>query len=96
MAGEDWARAEPGISPRPMYFSDIRVDPLNENRVYRVGNEIDVSEDQGRTFRTTVQSDIIHGDIHDLWINPRDPRAWVALAKDKTIANGIVAGGTRK
>jgi len=25
--------------------------------------------------------------------SPRDPRAWVALAKDKTIASGFVAGG---
>ena len=28
--------------------------------------------------------------------SPRDPRAWVALAKDKTIASGFVAGGNRR
>ena len=28
--------------------------------------------------------------------SPRDPRAWVSLAKSKTIASGIVAGGTEK
>ena len=28
--------------------------------------------------------------------SPRDPKVWVALVKEKTIANGIVAGGTRK
>lgn len=28
--------------------------------------------------------------------SPRDPRHWVALAKDKTITSGFVAGGTRK
>ncbi|MCB1377108.1 MAG: transglutaminase-like cysteine peptidase [Alphaproteobacteria bacterium] len=27
--------------------------------------------------------------------SPRDPRAWVALVKEKTIANGFVAGGNR-
>jgi predicted transglutaminase-like cysteine proteinase len=26
--------------------------------------------------------------------SPRDPRAWVALVKDKTIATGVLAGGT--
>ena len=28
--------------------------------------------------------------------SPRDPRSWVSLARNKTIANGIVAGGTNK
>ena len=28
--------------------------------------------------------------------SPRDPRAWVALAREKTIASGFVAGGTPK
>jgi predicted transglutaminase-like cysteine proteinase len=28
--------------------------------------------------------------------SPRDPRAWVALAREKTIANGYVAGGASK
>ena len=28
--------------------------------------------------------------------SPRDPRSWVSLARNKTIANGIVAGGTDK
>ena len=28
--------------------------------------------------------------------SPRDPKVWVALVKEKAIANGILAGGTRK
>ena len=28
--------------------------------------------------------------------SPRDPRAWVALTRTKTLANGIVAGGTER
>jgi predicted transglutaminase-like cysteine proteinase len=27
--------------------------------------------------------------------SPRDPRAWVALAREKTIASGFIAGGTK-
>jgi photosystem II stability/assembly factor-like uncharacterized protein len=63
-----------GISPRPNYYSEIRVDPQNENRIYRISGSLDVSEDAGRTWRTTVESDIIHGDVHELWIDPDDPR----------------------
>ncbi len=63
-----------GINPRPFYYADIRVDPLNENRLYRLAGSMDVSEDGGRSFRTVVPSAIIHGDVHELWIHPRDPR----------------------
>lgn len=62
------------INPRPFYYADIRVDPLNENRIYRLASSIDVSEDGGRSFRTVVPSAIIHGDVHELWIHPTDPR----------------------
>jgi len=63
-----------GINPRPFYYADIRVDPRNENRLYRLAGSIDVSEDGGRSFRTVVSSAIIHGDVHELWIDPQDPR----------------------
>jgi len=68
---------EEGISPRPMYYADIRVDPKNENRIYRLGNNLDMSEDAGRTWRSLVPSSFIHGDHHALWIDPEDPRILV-------------------
>ena len=74
--GKSWRTMsdDEDISPRPMYYSDIRVDPKNENRLYRLGGTTDVSEDAGRTWRAVVPSRIIHGDHHDLWIDPDDPR----------------------
>jgi len=77
--GQNWrvVNDEPGISPRPMYYSDLRVDPKNENRIYRLGNNPDVSEDGGLTWRVMVPSRIIHGDHHALWIDPDDPRRMV-------------------
>jgi len=65
------------VNPRPFYYADIRVDPLNENRIYRLASSIDVSEDGGRSFRTVVPSSIIHGDVHELWIHPDDPRTMI-------------------
>jgi len=64
----------PGIASRPFYYADIRVDPENENRVYSLFSAIQVSEDAGRTWRTVVPSAIIHGDVHELWIDPADGR----------------------
>jgi len=74
-----------GIVPRPFYYADIRVDPKNENRLYSLQSAIQVSEDQGRTWRTVVSSGIIHGDVHELWIDPDDPRRMI-LGEDGGIA----------
>ncbi|HXF96387.1 MAG TPA: hypothetical protein VNI61_09835 [Gemmatimonadales bacterium] len=58
-----------GIANRPFYYTDIRVDPTNENRVYNLFSGLTVSEDGGRTFRPQNRSGL-HGDHHDLWIHP--------------------------
>lgn len=63
-----------GIAPRPFYYADIRVDPVNENRVYNLHGRIQVSEDGGKTWRLVVPSATIHGDVHELWIHPLDGR----------------------
>jgi hypothetical protein len=34
----------------PFYFQDIRVDPQNENRLYNIHDQVEVSEDGGKTF----------------------------------------------
>jgi len=68
---------EPGINPRPFYYADLRIDPSNENRIYRLAGRMDVSEDGGRSWRTVVPSRIIHGDVHELWVDPDDPRSMI-------------------
>jgi photosystem II stability/assembly factor-like uncharacterized protein len=75
----------PGIAPRPFYYADIRVDPHNENRIYSLHGSIEVSEDGGLTFRTVVPSRIIHGDVHELWIDPDDSRRMI-MGNDGGIA----------
>ena len=47
--GESWTRTSP-LNPRPFYFSQIRVDPENDQRVYVLGFALHVSEDGGRTL----------------------------------------------
>ncbi|HZD05238.1 MAG TPA: hypothetical protein VE173_09980, partial [Longimicrobiales bacterium] len=73
--GRSWRTVSdrPGIVPRPFYYADLRVDPENENRLYSLHSTLQVSEDGGRTFRTVVPSTVIHGDVHELWIDPSDP-----------------------
>lgn len=85
--GRSWRTIndDPGIVPRPFYYADLRVDPKNENRIYSLHSAVQVSEDQGRTWSTVVPSAIIHGDIHELWIDPDDPRRMI-LGEDGGIA----------
>ncbi len=64
---------DPSIGNRPFYYSDIRVDPLNENRVYSLHSTVTYSEDGGRTFETLIPFSRIHPDHHAMWIDPKDP-----------------------
>ncbi len=60
------------IVSRGFYYSDLRVDPANENRVYSVASNLFVSIDGGRTYRSIAPR--IHIDYHALWIDPLNPR----------------------
>ena len=74
-----------GVVPRPFYYADLRVDPQNENRIYSLHGSIQVSEDQGRNFETVVPSSTIHGDVHELWIDPDNGRRMI-IGNDGGIA----------
>jgi photosystem II stability/assembly factor-like uncharacterized protein len=63
------------IVSRGFYYTDLRVDPQNENRVYAVASTLFVSIDGGRTYRPIAPR--IHIDYHSLWIDPLNPkRMW--------------------
>ncbi|MGH7729713.1 MAG: VPS10 domain-containing protein [Candidatus Eiseniibacteriota bacterium] len=66
--GEHWARLGPW-SPRPFYFSQIRVQPDDDRRVYLLGVDLWVSDDAGRSFRAGGGKNL-HPDFHAMWIDP--------------------------
>jgi photosystem II stability/assembly factor-like uncharacterized protein len=70
--GETWQRIN-SLNPRPMYFSQIRVDPSDDKRVYVLGISLYRSADGGKTFKGDGGRGA-HPDHHALWINPRDGR----------------------
>src|SRR4029453_18337591 len=51
-------------------FGQIRVDPTDENTIYTLGLNLNVSRDAGKTF-TVLRG--MHGDHHGLWIDPANP-----------------------
>ncbi|MCO6436619.1 MAG: glycosyl hydrolase [Phycisphaerae bacterium] len=70
--GETWTRMS-DLSQRPFYFSRIRIDPENDQRIYQPGWTLAVSDDGGRNFRAGL-SRITHVDLHAFWIDPADPK----------------------
>ena len=73
--GRTWktVNSETRVNPRPFYFCELRVDPRDPNRVFSLDYTVRVSTDGGRSFRTLVRWDEIHGDHHALWIDPSRP-----------------------
>jgi photosystem II stability/assembly factor-like uncharacterized protein len=73
--GRTWklVNTEPDVNPRPFYYADLRVDPADPNRVYRLASRLDVSTDAGKTFSTLAPFRAVHPDHHALWVNPADP-----------------------
>ena len=64
------------IGNRPFYYSEIYVDPQNENRLYTVFTYINISEDGGKSFKQLMPaygvSNGVHPDHHAWWIHPSD------------------------
>jgi photosystem II stability/assembly factor-like uncharacterized protein len=65
--GASWKRVNAN-NERPLYFSQIRVDPNNSDRVITGGVRMQLSIDGGKTFQPIDQSE--HDDKHALWWDP--------------------------
>ena len=72
--GENFTQVnkDPNLVNRGFYYTDVRVDPGNENRVYSVSSALQVSIDGGKSFQTFSRT--THVDYHALWIDPQNPR----------------------
>ena len=62
------------IGNRPFYYSEIYVDPENENRIFSIFTYVNVSEDGGRHFTQLMPAygvdNGVHPDHHAWWIHP--------------------------
>lgn len=66
--GASWVKMS-DVNPRPMYFSQVRIDPNDDDRIYVLGVQIHISDDGGKTF---IENGTLHSDHHAMWINPAD------------------------
>jgi len=70
--GETWRMVndDRNLNFRPFYYSDVYVDPNDENTIFTLSGGQSKSTDGGRTFIRTANS--VHGDHQALWIDPED------------------------
>ena len=61
------------VRGRPWYYGHVRADPVDPGKVYVMNVPLLRSTDGGATFKKIP---VPHGDTHDIWINPRDPRVF--------------------
>jgi photosystem II stability/assembly factor-like uncharacterized protein len=75
-AGKTWERtnAERKLRQRAWYYTRIYADPADEESVYVPNVRFHHSKDGGKTFS---EIDTPHGDNHDLWIAPDDPKRMI-------------------
>ncbi|TVZ55278.1 photosystem II stability/assembly factor-like uncharacterized protein [Lutibacter sp. Hel_I_33_5] len=63
-----------GIGNRPFYYSEIYVDPINENKLYTVFTYVNVSQDGGKSWNQLMPAyranNGVHPDHHAWWIHP--------------------------
>ena len=75
-AGKNWRLLSEDrlIQTRSWYYMNVTADPQNADVVYVMNAPIMKSIDGGRTFATLPA---LHGDNHQLWINPKDSRLMI-------------------
>ncbi len=66
--GANWRRVGNNPDGRAMYFSQVRVDPNNPDRVLVASVRMSMSSDGGRSFAPVDQP--VHDDKHAIWWNP--------------------------
>lgn len=82
--GQTWSYVNT-FNNRPFYYSQIRINPLDDQRVYVLTTNFMVSEDGGTTLRNGSPDQEIHGDFHAMWLDPADSNRYY-IGADKGVS----------
>jgi photosystem II stability/assembly factor-like uncharacterized protein len=75
-AGRTWAliNDKNDYRQRAWYFNTVFADPKDADVVYVLNTQLYRSKDAGKTFKALH---VRHGDTHELWIDPTDPKRMI-------------------
>ena len=93
-AGESWVlvNKETRVHGRGDDFAEIRVDPMNRDRVYAVNTSLYRSMDGGKSW-TSIKGAPGGDDYHSIWINPENPQI-ILLGVDQGATLTVNGGET--
>lgn len=80
-----------GNNVRPFYYSQVRVDITNPDRVYWSSTPVNFSNDGGKTIGTTTGG--LHVDHHAMWLDPANEHHFI-VGNDGGIGMTWDKGGT--
>lgn len=80
-AGKTWKQVN-RYNNRPFYYSQIRINPTDDKKVYVLTTNFMISEDAGRTFRPAPVSYEGGLDFHGMWLDPNNGDRFY-IGKDK-------------
>ncbi|HEY2434801.1 MAG TPA: hypothetical protein VGI12_19165 [Vicinamibacterales bacterium] len=69
-SGTTWRKVN-NNNVRPMYFSQVRIDPNDDDVIVMGGVDLQLSTDGGKSINTAAAS-AIHSDHHAIWIDPHN------------------------
>ena len=87
--GKTWEKTN-DANVRPFYYSQVRVDTKNPDRVYFTSTPVLFSDSGGRGARAATQG--LHVDHHAMWIDPNDPN-YLIVGNDGGIGISYDRGG---
>lgn len=90
--GATWTKtnSERKIRQRNFYYTRVYADPKRKDVVYAMNTSFFRSDDGGKTFKAIPT---LHGDNHDLWIDPNNPERMIE-ANDGGASVSINGGKT--
>ena len=70
--GATWERGDKSqwMVWRPFYFANLIVDPKDARRVFKTDGSMILSEDGGKSFSAIGGFVGMHGDVHDVFVDP--------------------------
>jgi len=91
-AGKSWSKVsgDHRLIQRAWYYIEVFADPVDENTVYVMSAPALRSIDGGKTWELITGT---HGDFHDLWINPSNPKN-LCISNDGGAAISFNSGKT--
>ena len=75
-AGATWTRVseDRNVRQRAFYYTRVYADPKEKDTIYGPNVMFMKSTDAGKTWKTMM---VPHGDNHDMWIDPGNPRRFI-------------------